>query len=963
MSYFPVPRGPYALRTKMALAFLSVMLAALGALVLLYTQSTRNALLGEANQTLYAAALRTATSIDAFLGTNLGTVRAEALLPEIVAFVALSPEEQTAALRTTSILEVLNTLRRKDLFHIESYGLLNREGRNIADTARPFIGQDESTADYFRRPLETGLPYLSPVRFAERVGGVYLHFSAPVRNDVGLIVGVLRVRYSVGFLQQLVAETRGSAGPGSFAILLDENALRLAHDTAPNLVFKTVTPLDPEITQMLRELGRLPNLPLEALATDVPAFQAGLSQAKPHSFFVADAHDGATPLEQLAVVPLKNQPWVVVFAQAQDTFLLPIDRAVRATVISAVLIAAVVTLVAFGVVNGLTRPVMHLTAVAERIAAGDLTVEADVESGDEIGRLALAFNRMTAQLREMLDGLHHTNEHLRQEIRERRRIEEERRVLFEEEQRQRLLAETLREVTLALTSQITFEAVLEAILDQARRIVPYRTAHIALLEGDMLRPVRWSGYEHADAEAYIRAIHQQLAQVPIDMEAVQNRVPVLIPDTRQEPRWQIFGATEWICSYLVLPICLQVRVLGVLRFQGDTADFFRPEHIQRLLPLVSAAAIAIEKAALVEGLEAEVAARTAEIRAEQEKSETLLLSIADAIVMTDCDMQVLYSNPAYTRLTGFTASDVLGRSLVSLAQGSAGLWGLIQATLQQGRIWEGEFTALRKDGGVYDATATIAPVHDAAGQQVGYVASHHDISSRKRFERARREFLNNISHELRTPVTTLQLYLQLLRRQPDSEKAVSYLQKATTVTEQLLQLVQHFLDVTALETEPGVTDWRPIDLQQLVNDLAAYRQGRAAAQVASLRVLPVPADLPDIKGDPERLTHALKEILDNALSFTPAEGQVCLEVKQVMQQEQPWVTVVISDTGPGIGAEERERIFELFYRGGAAVTTALPGIGLGLSIAQRIVQAHGGQITLQSAPGEGSTFTVWLPLA
>ncbi len=963
MRSLPGQRGPYALRTKITLAFFGVMFLALVALVLLYTRSTREALLGEANQTLYAAALRTATSIDAFLGTNLGIVRAEALLPEIIEFTDLSPEQQTAALRDTSILEVLNTLRRKDLFHIESYGILNREGRNIADTSRPFIGQDESLTDYFRRPMETGLPYISPVRFAERIGGVYFHFSAPIRNNVGLIVGVLRVRYSVGFLQQLVTDARGSAGPGSFAILLDENTLRLAHDEAPDLVFKTITPLDPEIFQVLRDAGRVPNLPLAEVATDIPAFRAGLLRAGQQPFFVADAHDGTTALEQLAVVQLSNRPWSVVFAQSQAAFLLPINRAVRTTIISAGLIALLIAFVAFFAARWLTRPVMHLTAMAEQIAQGNLEVQAEVESRDEVGRLAHTFNLMTAQLRDNLDGLRQTNEHLRQEIQERRRIEDERRVLFEEEQRQRLLAETLREVTLALTSQIGFESVLEEILNQARRIVPYRTAHIALLEDDMLRPVRWSGYESADAEAYIRTVIHNISQLPIDMEAMRNRTPVLIADTFEDPRWQIFESTAWIRAYLVLPICLQERVLGVLRFHGDMPGFFQTEHIQRLLPLVSAAAIAIEKAALVEGLEAEVAARTSEIRSEKEKSETLLRSTADAIVMLDSELIVRYSNPAYTRLTGFVSHEVLGKPFMTMTQGTAGLWGAIQATLQRGRIWEGEITAVRKDGGVIDAAATIAPVFDAVGNRVGSVASYHDISPRKRFERARQQFLNSVSHELRTPVTTLELYLQLLRRQPDSEKAADYLQKATIVTEQLLQLVQHFLDVTALETEPGVTDWRPIDLPRLVSDLVAYRQGRAAAHVALFEVLPLPIDLPDIKGDPDRLTHALKEILDNALSFTPSDGHVRLEVKTAAQGNQAGLLLLISDTGPGIEPEERERIFDLFFRGSAASVMPLPGIGLGLSIAQRIVQGHGGQITLETAPGVGSTFAIWLPAA
>ncbi len=947
----------------MTLAFLALTLIALGALVMLYTRTTRTALVGEANQTLYAAASRTASSLDTFLNNNLNSLRAEAALPEIRSFMALTPEAQASARRNSTILEVLNTLRRKDLFHIESYGLLNRDGINVADTLPHRVGEDESQAAYFRRPLETGVPCIAPVQFAERVGGVYFHFSAPIRNDLGQIVGVLRVQYSVGYLQQLVLETRDLAGPGSFAILLDENYMRLAHSTTPALVFKTVTPLDPEVESELRTSGRLPNVSPAALATDVPALRAGLEGMETQPFFVADAHDGSTPPEQLAVVRLKNQDWYVIFAQSQETFMAPVEQAVRATISWATLIGGSVVFLAFVASDWLTRPVIHLTRVAEQIAAGDLDAEASVRSQDEIGRLAQTFNSMTSRLRETLIGLRETNEQLIQEVAERERAQEERQRLFEAEQRQRLLAETLREVTLALTSPTGLDTVLQEILNQAQRIVPYPSAQIALLEGDTLCPVRRSGPDPYTTAPPLHHGSHTLSQLPFDEAAVQSRTPVLVPDTTREPRWREFEATAWIRSYLVFPICLQERVLGVLRLHSDTPGFFSSQDGQRLLPLVSAAAIALEKAAFVEGLEAEVAARTAQIRAEQEKSTRILDSVADAILMTDEELRVSYLNSAYTRLTGFTASEVLGQPLTSLTSGPEGLWEAIEATLRQRRIWEGELLVPDRDGVHHDTTTTVAPVYATERRQVGYVISHHDVTARKHFERAQRAFLTSVSHELRTPVTTLRLYLQLLRRGADEKKVASYLQNATTVTEQLLQLVQHFLSAAALETEPGVTVWQPIQPGRLVEELIAYRQGRAAQEVAPLRVSPLPPELPELRGDSERLTHALREILDNALTFTPPEGEVRLEVRTVStSEEKSELAISISDTGPGIEEDERGRVFELFFRGQAALSHTQPGIGLGLPIAKRIVEAHGGRITLESAPGGGSTFTVWLPL-
>ena len=170
---------------------------------------------------------------------------------------------------------------------------------------------------------------------------------------------------------------------------------------------------------------------------------------------------------------------------------------------------------------------------------------------------------------------------------------------------QRTLAETLREVTLALTSQTSHEAVLDEILRQAHRLAPYTTANIMLLEDDILRTARWQGYQ-ADSEELISNLVQPLADLPLDAEAIQSRKPLAIPDTRQEPRWMVFDETAWIRSYITVPICLRDRVLGLLRLDSDTPGEFSVEDARRLHPFANAAAIAIENARLFEQTQRQV---------------------------------------------------------------------------------------------------------------------------------------------------------------------------------------------------------------------------------------------------------------------------------------------------------------------------------------------------------------------
>ena len=181
-----------------------------------------------------------------------------------------------------------------------------------------------------------------------------------------------------------------------------------------------------------------------------------------------------------------------------------------------------------------------------------------------------------------------------------KQAEAERERLLAAEREQRLLVETLHEVTLALTAQTSHKAVLDEILHQAKRLVPCDTAHIVLLDGDIMRTAHCHGYEEFGSEQFISSLVQPLADFPLDAEAVQTKRPVVVPDTNQEPRWIKVEETSWIKSYISTPICHQNRVLGLLRLDSDTPNRFSAADAKRLLPLANAAAIALENARLYE---------------------------------------------------------------------------------------------------------------------------------------------------------------------------------------------------------------------------------------------------------------------------------------------------------------------------------------------------------------------------
>ena len=206
----------------------------------------------------------------------------------------------------------------------------------------------------------------------------------------------------------------------------------------------------------------------------------------------------------------------------------------------------------------------------------------------------------------------------------------ERERLLAAEREQRLQAETLAEVTLALTSLKSRTAVLHEILRQTERLVPHQTANIALLEGDTLKVVRWRGYEDFEAKSLIDDMVWSLSELPLPEAVVTAREPIVVADTYEEDRWRFLSGGEWIRSCLIVPIEGQEQVLGLLQLDSDKPGAFSEEHAALLRPLANAAAIALEQARLLEAAER----RAAELEAVRQASLSLTAKLELEPVLT-----------------------------------------------------------------------------------------------------------------------------------------------------------------------------------------------------------------------------------------------------------------------------------------------------------------------------------------
>jgi signal transduction histidine kinase len=218
-----------------------------------------------------------------------------------------------------------------------------------------------------------------------------------------------------------------------------------------------------------------------------------------------------------------------------------------------------------------------------------------------------------------------------------------------------------------------------------------------------------------------------------------------------------------------------------------------------------------------------------------------------------------------------------------------------------------------------------------------------------------------VTHQLRTPLTNIKLYTELLQGGLSAGKSQHYLQVLASQAERLEHLVQDILELASLDSSDNMLDWRETNIAEMVFQMCEGHQERAYQQQQTLRCH-LADNIPHIMGDPARLRQAIGELLDNAFAYTPAGGHISAEVAAPVEDNRHWVTITIIDDGPGISAQEQAHIFERFFRGTLAEQGHIIGTGLGLCISQQITQAHHGHLTLHSEPGVGTRFTVWLPL-
>jgi PAS domain S-box-containing protein len=442
---------------------------------------------------------------------------------------------------------------------------------------------------------------------------------------------------------------------------------------------------------------------------------------------------------------------------------------------------------------------------------------------------------------------------------------------------------------------------------------------------------------------------------PITATVLARRQTLFIADVRDEPAFAALAEEQHIRTLLAVPILSGDEVLGAILVCHSEPDSLSHRHERVLRLFAQQSAPVIRNARLYEA-----------IQAERERLATILRQSADGIVLIDAQGFITAFNPAMETMTGRLHDEVIS----SPAEDFLTLTNLQGIPLPLPRVPFHRASAnpipavlegylVRKDGtrGPYVSIA-VAPFYDVAGTLESIVYNVHNLEHLREAEELKSTFLAIISHELKTPVALVRGFADTLAREDATlpqEQVREFGQIIAEESDRLTTLIDNLLTAARVEAGGVTLSLVPeLPLSRLFEE--AVQEFQMIASRHSIRT-DFPDDYPTIVGDPRWLRVVMDNLLMNAITYSPKGGDIRVQG----WHDRDYVYVAVEDEGLGLSQEEQERIFERFYRA-PEIEKVVKGTGLGLYVCRAIIEAHGGDIGVESEPGKGATFTLRLPL-
>jgi len=339
---------------------------------------------------------------------------------------------------------------------------------------------------------------------------------------------------------------------------------------------------------------------------------------------------------------------------------------------------------------------------------------------------------------------------------------------------------------------------------------------------------------------------------------------------------------------------------------------------------------------------------------ERNLSSAILGSMVEGVAVISGAERLLFANPGFAEILDLDTPPESGKSLVEIVRQTELIEAVRQVLRGEPRVEAEIVTGTLRQ---HFFAATVAAVH--AGETTGAVVVLHDVSDLRKLERVRRDFVANVSHEFKTPLTAIQGFAETLLAGAanDPHNRDRFLQIILEHSRRLARLTDDLLKLSQMDADRLELDIRGVEVAQLVEGCVETSQPRAAEKSLQLSV-ELPESIPNVAGDRRRLNEVLQNLLDNAIQYTLPGGRI--HVSALIVDDD--VVFTVSDTGIGIPKADQPRIFERFYRVDVARSREAGGTGLGLAIAKHLVEVHGGRLWVDSEINQGSQFHFSIPI-
>lgn len=546
---------------------------------------------------------------------------------------------------------------------------------------------------------------------------------------------------------------------------------------------------------------------------------------------------------------------------------------------------------------------------------------------------------------------------------------------------ERQLRETLllnRVITTA-TSSLESNKILAMICEELARAFDLPQAGVALLSADGTHETVVAEYRTPDRPSAIGIV------IPLEgnhatQTVIETRTPLVLPNAQTDPRQPALHETEkqrGTVSLLIVPLIARDRVIGTLGLEATTPREFTTEEIALAQMVANTASQVLESARLTEELHQELAERRnaqarlqasfADIERAQTKARSILDATADSMLLVTTSQRITATNWSFCRnFFGKHPREVVGQTLLDyqheferLFESPAEFRRLVQESATD---TEQSFTGIivQKFPRRRELQIVSTPVRTATNEHLGRLYVFHDVTQEREVDRLKNEFVSMVSHELRSPLTSIKGYVDLLQTgafgsiTPEQDEFLSIIK---TNTDRLVNLINDLLDISRIEAGRIELHHEAVDLALVLHQVVnTFRpQTDAKNQRVTLAIAP---DIPPVWADRDRLIQIVTNLLSNAHKYTPAGGNISISAHLGTDSVQ----VSVKDDGIGISPADQAQLFTKFFRSKNLKANQIPGTGLGLAITHSLVEMHGGKLWVTSEVGQGATFHFTLPV-